>query len=267
MDRRLGVPAEQAVCDFKDQLAVEDFVKDLGGGLAGFIHCAGEVKDSMLANLTWEKFDAVFDPKHRAAMFVHGALERHENPGLGFFWLFSSFSVFGNLGQLNYSASNACLDALARYRAGRGRPGLAIQWGPWGEVGMATTLGEAMRKRADAGSTPFFTIREALAGLEAGLRTGLPTFSVLKYNSEVLRAQVRQAETPMQCNTRNFYSEIMPPPPTSTLDRHHVYTFFRETQGSYREARKHRLVHESYTQRFLEENEQEWGDDFRRWAK
>ena len=36
-----------------------------------------------------------------------------------------------------YAASNAMLDGIARYRRAIGQPGTSIQWGAWGEAGMA----------------------------------------------------------------------------------------------------------------------------------
>ena len=36
------------------------FIEKLNGELYGFIHSAGVLQDSMLMNLTWEKFETVF---------------------------------------------------------------------------------------------------------------------------------------------------------------------------------------------------------------
>merc|ERR1719192_2041767 len=128
--------------------------------------------DSMLINLNWEKFETVWNPKHRAALYLHSALERHEQANLKFFWVFSSVAVYGNMGQINYSGSNAVLDGLSRYRKARGKPCTAIQWGAWGEVGMAANMNPAMRRRVEMGPFPYFKNIEGLAGLEAGLKTG-----------------------------------------------------------------------------------------------
>lgn len=83
----------------------------------------------MLMNMTWEKFETVFSPpwastsghkrvrsKHHAALFLHYALEQNPQKDFRFMWNFSSTSVYGNMGQLNYSGSNSFLDVLTRHR-------------------------------------------------------------------------------------------------------------------------------------------------------
>ena len=147
MAAELGITVEHAKCDCSSQPSVEEFIKADSPNIVGMIHSAGILQDSMLFNQTWEKFDAVWDSKSRAAFYIHDAFERYENPGLQFFWVFSSGAVYGNMGQLNYSASNAWLDALARHRRALGKPCMAPQWGAWGEVGMAANLDDASRRR------------------------------------------------------------------------------------------------------------------------
>jgi acyl carrier protein len=73
---------------------------------------------------------------------IDGALNLHrltlEDP-IELFALFSSgASVLGSPGQGNYVAANAFLDALAHQRRALGLPGVSINWGAWGEVGLAT---------------------------------------------------------------------------------------------------------------------------------
>lgn len=143
------------------------FIEKLNGELYGFIHSAGVLQDSMLMNLTWEKFETVFQclvlhkntvmvgcseyglaififmvrthfcrnttpecwilstsvistwsvrSKHHAALFLHYALEQYPQKDFRFMWNFSSTSVYGNMGQLNYSGSNSFLDVLTRHR-------------------------------------------------------------------------------------------------------------------------------------------------------
>lgn len=209
----LGIEVLQAKCDCSKKEGVEEYIREKTPNLAGFIHSAGILQDSMLYNQTWEKFDAVFEAKSRAALFLHDALERYENPGLEFFWLFSSVAVFGNMGQLNYSASNSFLDGLARHRRALGKVCQAPQWGAWGDVGMAANLDDASRRRMANSPMPYFSNAEGLYGLECGLRSNLPFYSVFKFNPPLMFGMIQGDDVPMQNYTRNITSEICPPPP------------------------------------------------------
>lgn len=103
--------------------------------LRGIVHCAGIAADRALERQTKDSFDEVFGPKADGAWHLH--LETRADP-LDFFVLFSSNSALvGSGGQANYAAANAFLDALAHYRKAMRLPALAINWGPWAEVGMA----------------------------------------------------------------------------------------------------------------------------------
>merc|ERR1719401_546497 len=95
--------------------------------------------------------------KSRACFYLHDALERYSNPKLEFFWVFSSNSVYGNAGQCNYGGANAFLDGICRFRRATGRcPSFAMQWGAWGEAGMAAAMAEPFRQAISMGPMPFF---------------------------------------------------------------------------------------------------------------
>lgn len=234
----LGIKVEQAKCDVSRAESVDEFIQSVTPNLTGFIHSAGILQDAMMMNQTWEKFDAVFEAKSRAALFIHDALERFDNPQLSFFWLFSSTAVYGNMGQLNYSASNSFLDALARHRRALGKPCMAPQWGAWGDVGMAANLDDASRRRMAMSPFPYFSNAEGLSGLEAGLRSGLPGFSVYKINPPIMFGMVASDEGAQACYTRNFYSHMVPPPPGDPQKNPYVTLSYemRKTGQSYREA-------------------------------
>ena len=54
-------------------------------------------------------------------------------------------ALLGSPGQANYSSANACLDAIAACRRATGGS-LGVQWGPWGDVGMAAAGVAASRR-------------------------------------------------------------------------------------------------------------------------
>jgi acyl transferase domain-containing protein/aryl carrier-like protein len=105
--------------------------------IRGVIHTAGVVQDELLLRMNADTFRRVLRPKVDGGWNLHTLL--HDQP-LDFFILFGSTgSVIASLGQGNYAAGNAFLDALAAYRQGRGLPALSIGWGPW-SVGMVEQL-------------------------------------------------------------------------------------------------------------------------------
>jgi NADPH:quinone reductase-like Zn-dependent oxidoreductase/acyl carrier protein len=104
--------------------------------LKGIIHSAGVLDDGILLQLTPERFNKVMAPKIDGAWNLH---QQTLNDPVEMFVLFSSgASVLGSPGQGNYVAANAFLDALAHERRALGLPAVTINWGAWGEVGLAT---------------------------------------------------------------------------------------------------------------------------------
>jgi hypothetical protein len=223
----LGLKIEQVTMDMSSKAGVDKFIKERTPNVIGFIHSAGVLQDSMLPNQTYDKFLTCFGGKHYAALYIHDAFERFENPRLKFYWMFSSTSVYGNMGQLNYSSSNSYMDALARYRISVGKPACAMQWGAWGEVGMAATMDDAQRRRVMAGPFPYFPVVKGLEGMERGLSTGLPGFSTLLVNSPMMFGMVAPDQGPTQRNARGFYSGFVPLPAPESFDKDHTYDIYR----------------------------------------
>lgn len=104
--------------------------------LQGVFHAAGVLDDGILLQQDWDRFKRVLAPKVQGAWNLH---QFTQDLPLDFFVVFSSAAaLLGSPGQGNYAAANAFLDALAHYRRSLGLAGLSINWGPWGEVGMAS---------------------------------------------------------------------------------------------------------------------------------
>jgi phthiocerol/phenolphthiocerol synthesis type-I polyketide synthase E len=112
-------------------LAVET-VRERFGPIRGAIHAAGILGTGLLQRKTREAADAVLAPKVRGTLILDHLLRGEP---LDFFVLCSSLSAFGGgLGQVDYGAANAFLDAFAHWR---GRPVTAIDWDRWKGEGMA----------------------------------------------------------------------------------------------------------------------------------
>ncbi|MFS7874215.1 SDR family NAD(P)-dependent oxidoreductase [Streptomyces asiaticus] len=113
---------------------------DEGESPHGVVHCAMVLDDAAVANIREDQLRRVWAPKATGAWRLHQATEGHR---LDWFVVYSSMaSLLGNAGQGAYAAANAWLDGFAAWRSARGLPTLAVNWGPWGETGVATGFAE-----------------------------------------------------------------------------------------------------------------------------
>ncbi|WP_432014360.1 SDR family NAD(P)-dependent oxidoreductase [Streptomyces cucumeris] len=104
--------------------------------LRGVVHCAMVLDDAAVTTVREDQLGRVWTPKVTGAWRLHEATAGHR---LDWFAVFSSMaSLLGNPGQGAYAATNAWLDAFAAWRSARGAPTLAVNWGAWGETGVAT---------------------------------------------------------------------------------------------------------------------------------
>jgi acyl transferase domain-containing protein/surfactin synthase thioesterase subunit len=107
--------------------------------LKGLVHSAGVLDDGILAQLDWERFSRVFEPKVYGSWLLH---EYTRPLKLDFFILQSSIlSLLGSAGQGNYTAGNAFLDCLSSHRRAAGLSAMAINWSAWSGGGLATVSG------------------------------------------------------------------------------------------------------------------------------
>ncbi|MDJ1183277.1 type I polyketide synthase [Roseofilum casamattae] len=118
--------------------------------LKGVIHAAGLLDDSVLQQMTWERFSKVLAPKVSGTWYLH---ESTKDLDLDFFACFSSIaSMLGSPGQSNYAAANGFMDAIVYTRRSQGLPGISINWGPWANIGLAARMGAQQQNRlADQG--------------------------------------------------------------------------------------------------------------------
>jgi acyl transferase domain-containing protein len=144
------------VADVTDPVAMEAAVAALEarfGAINGVIHAAGTLDDAPIALKTLESARSVLAPKVVGA----SVLDRiFANRPLDFMALCSSTSAsLGLAGQVDYTAANAFLDAFAcqRQLAGRGRT-IAIDWGIWSDVGVASRLAATTLSRQPSLPSP-----------------------------------------------------------------------------------------------------------------
>ncbi|MCC6605390.1 MAG: amino acid adenylation domain-containing protein [Anaerolineae bacterium] len=108
------------------------------GAINVVFHAAGVAGGGLIQLKTAAAADQVLRPKvqgtrHLAAVFAERRLD--------FMLLFSSLTaVAGGIGQVDYCAANAFLDAFAQEAVGeRPYPVISVNWGDWAEIGMAAT--------------------------------------------------------------------------------------------------------------------------------
>ncbi len=146
--------------------------------LRGIFHAAGVLDDGLLVDLAAARFRRVMEPKIAGAWHLHQLSKRFD---LDFFVLFSSIAaLLGSRGQGNYAAANAFLDALAESRARQGLPALSVNWGAWGDVGMASRLPERERTAMAERGLGLLDAGQAMRALTQLLRDGRHRASVVK---------------------------------------------------------------------------------------
>lgn len=132
------VVAQADVAQWDDMASVIEQIETTMPPLRGIIHAAGVLQDGTLLQQNWQAFEQVMAAKVKGTWILHSLTQQIP---LDMFVTFSSVAaLLGSLGQGNYAAANAFMDALAQHRQALGLPGLSINWGPWSDAGMAASL-------------------------------------------------------------------------------------------------------------------------------
>ncbi|MET9836036.1 type I polyketide synthase [Streptomyces sp. NPDC006385] len=179
----LGAEVSLVACDVADRAALAAVMAGIPAAypLTGVVHTAGVLDDGIVSSLTGERLDTVLRPKLDGAWNLH---ELSRDAQLSAFVLFSSASAsFGSLGQANYAAANAFLDALATVRRAQGLPGVSLGWGFWEQVtgltgGLTTT---DVRRLTRAGMSPLPTA-QALQLLDTAQRSPAPALLPIRFD-------------------------------------------------------------------------------------
>ncbi|CAN3985616.1 Modular polyketide synthase [Kitasatospora purpeofusca] len=193
----LGAHAEITACDAADRDALAALLAALPPAhpLTGVVHAAGVLADGVVADMTPEQLDLVLRPKVDAAINLH---ELTAGLDLTEFVLFSSIAgVFGGMGQGNYAAANAFLDALAHRRRADGLPGRSLAWGLWANsTGMTGGLTEADLRRIARGGIVAFDPAQGLALFDTAGTLDEPVVLPLRLDTEAVRAQAATGGVP-----------------------------------------------------------------------
>ncbi|XP_050299271.1 fatty acid synthase-like isoform X2 [Anthonomus grandis grandis] len=130
--------------DITTKQGCEDLIKEANSiaPIGAIFNLAVVLRDAILPNQNEESFAASFGPKACATEYLD-EITRKLCPQLRDFVVFSSVSCGrGNAGQTNYGMSNSVMERICEKRRADGYPGLAIQWGAIGEVGLVAEMQE-----------------------------------------------------------------------------------------------------------------------------
>ncbi|CAG5139713.1 uncharacterized protein ALTATR162_LOCUS550 [Alternaria atra] len=118
--------------------------------VAGVIQGAMLIRDRMFTKMTPEEFRLPGQPKVAGTWNLHVAGQEHSEANgfsFDFFTMLSSVSgLLGHMGQSNYAAANAFLDAFASWRIQQGLPACSVDLGPVDEVGYLKDKDNANRR-------------------------------------------------------------------------------------------------------------------------
>jgi phthiocerol/phenolphthiocerol synthesis type-I polyketide synthase C len=172
--RQQGVRVHAVSCDVTDKAALTALFTEIAADmppLRGLVHAATVINDGLIRTMDAEQIRNVLAPKALGAYHLHALTL---GLPLDFFILFSSATtLFGNPGQGNYVAANACLDALARNRRAAGLPATCVRWGAIDDVGFLARnqkIKEALQNRmggAPLNSTAALDILETMLAADA----------------------------------------------------------------------------------------------------
>jgi phthiocerol/phenolphthiocerol synthesis type-I polyketide synthase C len=162
--------------------------------LRGIVHAATVINDGLIRNMDADQIRSVLAPKVLGAHYLH---EMTLNTQLDFFILFSSATtLFGNPGQGNYVAANACLEALAKHRRATGLAATCVRWGAIDDVGFLARnekIKDALQSRM-GGSALNSAI--ALDALESMLVSDCSGLGVMELDWKALSRFLPSAGTP-----------------------------------------------------------------------
>ena len=139
----LGARIEYRQVDVTQEEEVADLIHGMHrqfGKINGIIHSAGVIRDNYVLKKTRQELQAVLAPKVTGLVNLDKA---SRDLDIDLFILFSSVAgEMGNIGQADYAAANAFMDAFARHRNALAASGgchgrtVSVNWPLWQEGGM-----------------------------------------------------------------------------------------------------------------------------------
>ncbi|MEU2420801.1 amino acid adenylation domain-containing protein [Streptomyces sp. NPDC007851] len=188
--RRFGGRVTLVTADLaaEDPTAVAERLAPLLDGLAGIVHAAGTAAGGLLARREPAAARRTTAAKLRGALLVELLVAEHAPDYV--LYCSSAAAGLGGVGQFDYAAANACLDAHAH----RAVPGgdatvrMSVGWDAWRDVGMAQAHAAHGDARHREHLAVALTPEEGAAVFERALRLQLPYLLVSTTDLTAARA-------------------------------------------------------------------------------
>ncbi|MBY7740137.1 SDR family NAD(P)-dependent oxidoreductase [Paenibacillus polymyxa] len=141
--KKIGAKAIYIQSDISVRTDVEHLIRQARihfGQIHGILHCAGEIRDSLILRKKLSDIREVIAPKVSGTIYLD---EETKDEPLDWFVLFSSISgEFGNRGQCDYAYANSFMDNFSYKRENMRKEGrrhgktLSINWPMWKNGGI-----------------------------------------------------------------------------------------------------------------------------------
>ncbi len=181
-----GVSVRAVEADVADRTAMAAVIASLdadGMPLRGIVHCAAAISAAPLLELSSAQMRDMLSAKITGTRVLAEIADDHE---LDLFVLFSSTTaLLGVRGLAHYAAANAFMDGFAHWRSRQGRPTLAVNWGTWETMRIASAADRESFLRG--GLKPMVTER-ALDWMDGLLATGAVQSTVANIDWDRLKA-------------------------------------------------------------------------------
>lgn len=202
--REMGVTVIVSTADVTNEKGAQQLIKEASklGPVGGIFNLAVVLRDAFLENQTEADFKTVCLPKVTGTKILD-TLSRELCPELDYFVAFSSVSCGrGNAGQTNYGMANSAMERICEDRQASGLPGVAIQWGAVGDVGLVLeTMGD---NETVVGGTLPQRMNSCLATMDNFLQQPHPVLA-----SMVLAEKRRGGDTGSQVGLLNAVGNIL----------------------------------------------------------
>ncbi|EPB72575.1 Beta-ketoacyl synthase protein [Ancylostoma ceylanicum] len=137
--RRTGISVLISTLNIAKRSDADELVRQClsMGRLGGVFHLAMVLRDCLFENQNVQNFKDAAEAKYYGTINLDYATRAQCDEALRWFVVFSSItSGRGNAGQTNYGWSNSTMERMIEQRREDGYPGIAIQWGAIGDVGV-----------------------------------------------------------------------------------------------------------------------------------